>query len=234
MERFKDRTGRTGPATWEAGTYPDGQAEYPCRRRELVRSGGIRAVRQEEPADGLPLVPGRGHGVEPVHRAAQQPGRRECGRRWPRGPGAGRPLSGRGAVRHLRHGRERARMVLERHDPEGNGSFPAAATTTRRTASATMRSPAALRPLAQQRVPVHQGPRRRPRTRRPRPARSRSRSATSSRRRRASGHGGRRLPSPVRVRPGRPSTRDDRQRTRPRRTGRRRRCRSTRPTAASA
>ena len=27
--RFKDRTGRTGPATWEAGTYPDGQADYP-------------------------------------------------------------------------------------------------------------------------------------------------------------------------------------------------------------
>ncbi len=29
MDRFKDRTGRTGPSTWEAGTYPDGQAEYP-------------------------------------------------------------------------------------------------------------------------------------------------------------------------------------------------------------
>jgi eukaryotic-like serine/threonine-protein kinase len=29
IDRFKDRTGRTGPATWEAGTYPDGQAEYP-------------------------------------------------------------------------------------------------------------------------------------------------------------------------------------------------------------
>ena len=27
--RFTDRTGRTGPATWEAGTYPDGQADYP-------------------------------------------------------------------------------------------------------------------------------------------------------------------------------------------------------------
>ena len=26
---FKDRTGRTGPATWELGTYADGQAEYP-------------------------------------------------------------------------------------------------------------------------------------------------------------------------------------------------------------
>ena len=26
---FKDKTGRTGPATWEGGTYPDGEAEFP-------------------------------------------------------------------------------------------------------------------------------------------------------------------------------------------------------------
>jgi formylglycine-generating enzyme required for sulfatase activity/dienelactone hydrolase len=29
MDRFKDRSGLAGPATWEAGTYPDGQADYP-------------------------------------------------------------------------------------------------------------------------------------------------------------------------------------------------------------
>ena len=29
MTLFVDRTGRTGPGTWEAGDYPDGQAEYP-------------------------------------------------------------------------------------------------------------------------------------------------------------------------------------------------------------
>jgi dienelactone hydrolase len=29
MARFVDRTGRQGPATWEAGDYPPGQAEYP-------------------------------------------------------------------------------------------------------------------------------------------------------------------------------------------------------------
>jgi eukaryotic-like serine/threonine-protein kinase len=29
MARFTDRTGRRGPAGWEAGTYPDGQADYP-------------------------------------------------------------------------------------------------------------------------------------------------------------------------------------------------------------
>jgi formylglycine-generating enzyme required for sulfatase activity/dienelactone hydrolase/predicted Ser/Thr protein kinase len=29
IERFKDRTGRTGPATWEAGDYAEGQDDFP-------------------------------------------------------------------------------------------------------------------------------------------------------------------------------------------------------------
>ena len=29
VSRFTDRTGREGPATWEAGGYPDGQADFP-------------------------------------------------------------------------------------------------------------------------------------------------------------------------------------------------------------
>lgn len=29
IARFTDRTGRQGPATWEAGDYPDGEADYP-------------------------------------------------------------------------------------------------------------------------------------------------------------------------------------------------------------
>ena len=29
MESFRDRTGRPGPATWEAGTYREGRADYP-------------------------------------------------------------------------------------------------------------------------------------------------------------------------------------------------------------
>jgi dienelactone hydrolase len=29
VARLTDRTGRTGPATWEAGNYPDGQGDYP-------------------------------------------------------------------------------------------------------------------------------------------------------------------------------------------------------------
>ena len=30
MTRFQDATGRPGPSTWEFGTYPDGQEEYPA------------------------------------------------------------------------------------------------------------------------------------------------------------------------------------------------------------
>ena len=29
VERFRDATGRPGPATWKSGTYPDGQADFP-------------------------------------------------------------------------------------------------------------------------------------------------------------------------------------------------------------
>ena len=29
MARFRDKTGRPGPSTWELGTYPQGQADYP-------------------------------------------------------------------------------------------------------------------------------------------------------------------------------------------------------------
>ncbi len=29
MAEFIDKTGRPGPATWEAGDYPDGQDNYP-------------------------------------------------------------------------------------------------------------------------------------------------------------------------------------------------------------
>src|SRR4030042_4583335 len=29
MKEFIDRTGRPGPSTWEGGTYPDGQEEFP-------------------------------------------------------------------------------------------------------------------------------------------------------------------------------------------------------------
>ena len=42
MARFRDSTGRPGPATWELGSYPDGQADFPVGGHQLVRSGGLR------------------------------------------------------------------------------------------------------------------------------------------------------------------------------------------------
>jgi hypothetical protein len=56
VERFRDATGRPGPATWASGTYPAGR---PISRewRELVRSGSLRGIRRQKPADGLSLVP---------------------------------------------------------------------------------------------------------------------------------------------------------------------------------
>ena len=61
MARFTDKTGRPGPAGWEAGTYPEGQADHPVTGRELVRSGGVRGVRRGRPADHLSLEQGRLH-----------------------------------------------------------------------------------------------------------------------------------------------------------------------------
>ena len=29
MPQFRDSTGRPGPSTWELGTYPDGQDDWP-------------------------------------------------------------------------------------------------------------------------------------------------------------------------------------------------------------
>ncbi|MFO7733782.1 MAG: SUMF1/EgtB/PvdO family nonheme iron enzyme, partial [Candidatus Aminicenantes bacterium] len=29
LEKLKDKTGRPGPATWEAGDYPEGEDDYP-------------------------------------------------------------------------------------------------------------------------------------------------------------------------------------------------------------
>ena len=43
--------------------YPDGQAEFPGRRCELVRSDGIRGVRRQEPADDVSLVSRGGAGA---------------------------------------------------------------------------------------------------------------------------------------------------------------------------
>ena len=45
---FTDQTGRTGPATWEAGTYPQGQAEHPVGGVSWYESCRVRGVSREE------------------------------------------------------------------------------------------------------------------------------------------------------------------------------------------
>jgi eukaryotic-like serine/threonine-protein kinase len=50
MKRFVDRTGRPGPATWEAGDYPPGQGEYPVSGVSWYEAAAYaRFVRQELP-----------------------------------------------------------------------------------------------------------------------------------------------------------------------------------------
>ncbi len=94
MAQFRDATGRPGPSTWELGTYPDGQDDWPGERRELVRSRGVRRIRRQAPADGLPLVSGRRRDRHLFRRPAVQQLRRQ-------GTAAGRRIGQPRAVRHL-------------------------------------------------------------------------------------------------------------------------------------
>jgi tRNA A-37 threonylcarbamoyl transferase component Bud32 len=103
---FTDRTGRPGPSTWEAGDLPAGQANFPV--------GGVswyeRRRTRSSPASRyppLPLGPRRAHDRRRIHRPAQQ-------LRRPRA-GPGRVVSGSRSLRHLRHGRQRARVVRQHH-----------------------------------------------------------------------------------------------------------------------
>ena len=72
MALFRDSTGRPGPATWEAGTYPDGQAESSGGRRELVRGRRLRSLRRKGAAHRPSLDEGRGGELLRRHPAPQQ------------------------------------------------------------------------------------------------------------------------------------------------------------------
>ncbi len=116
IRRFTDRTGRPGPATWEAGEYPSDQADYPVAGRELVRGRGLRALRRQVLADHPPLGPRGGAADRRGDRAAQQ-----SQRPW---RGAGRHLRGRRPLRHPRHGGQRARVVRQcGHGSSGSGAL---------------------------------------------------------------------------------------------------------------
>ena len=112
MGSFQDATGRPGPATWELGTYPDGQGEYPV--------GGVSwfeaAAYAEFAGKALPTfyhwykatdigaaVPVRRH-----HRLQQLPRTRTGGRGNPR-----RDVT----VRQHGHGGQRQGVVRHRVGP---------------------------------------------------------------------------------------------------------------------
>jgi formylglycine-generating enzyme required for sulfatase activity/dienelactone hydrolase len=43
MSRFRDRSGRAGPSTWEGGHYPEGQADYPVAGLSWYEAGAYAA-----------------------------------------------------------------------------------------------------------------------------------------------------------------------------------------------
>ena len=45
MAKFRDRTGRPGPSTWEVGDYPEGQADYPVTGVSWYEAGANRLHR---------------------------------------------------------------------------------------------------------------------------------------------------------------------------------------------
>ncbi len=57
VARFRDATGRPGPAVWELGTYPQRHGGAAGRGCELVRGRGVCGVRRQEPPDDLSLEP---------------------------------------------------------------------------------------------------------------------------------------------------------------------------------
>jgi hypothetical protein len=70
MALFHDRTGRPGPATWEAGTYPDGRADYPVTGVSWYEA----AAYAEYAGKSLPTVFhwARAAGVKWVHRVVPE------------------------------------------------------------------------------------------------------------------------------------------------------------------
>jgi formylglycine-generating enzyme required for sulfatase activity/dienelactone hydrolase len=83
MARFTDRTGRPGPATWEAGAYPTGQADYPVTGMSWYEAAAYaafagkalptvyhwsRAAHTRSSANIVPLSNFSGRGPAPVGR----------------------------------------------------------------------------------------------------------------------------------------------------------------------
>ena len=111
MSEFEDSTGRPGPATWAVGNYADGEGAHPVTGvswYEAVAYANFRGMslptffhwaRAAMFAGGAPLT--LGHCADPGQQL-----------RW-RTAGSGRAIHRSRSIRHVRHGRQRARV-----DPE--------------------------------------------------------------------------------------------------------------------
>ena len=147
MKAFVDRTGRPGPSTWEGGTYPDGQEEFPVTGRELVRGRGVRGLRRQATADRRPLggrrlavgSDGDGDGVAEQFRR--------------QGPGEGRQRAQLRRVRRLRPGGQCPRMVLER--ARGRPGDTGRRLGRSRLHAREHHASPGLRSIAEKRVPLH-------------------------------------------------------------------------------
>ena len=139
MDLFRDQTRRPGPSTWAAGHYPAGKDDFPVSGVSWYEAAAYAAFAGKSlPVLAQSLKLAGEHFdryVEPFSNLSSDLAR-------------GRTIRGRGSVRHLRHGRQRPRMVVE---CRGRGpSVPA------RTAGQLVRArdAAALRSVAAQRFPL--------------------------------------------------------------------------------
>ena len=105
MRLMTDRTGRTGPATWEAGDYPRGSGDDPVGGLSWYEAMAYARFRGKS----LPTVIHWSHAAGMRGSSWIVPASNFSGR-------AAAPVSGRRRdqrIRNVRHGRERPRVVSQ-------------------------------------------------------------------------------------------------------------------------
>ena len=124
MRLFVDATGRPGPATWELGNYPDGRADYPVTGISWYEAMAYARYRGKS-------LPTLYHWIKAAlpdtESRARSPSRSSPLSNFASDrPRAGRKSPGRRTARHLRHVRQRSRVVLRISVPPAAGSSAAA------------------------------------------------------------------------------------------------------------